>query len=79
MILMSLDKQTILVSGIILYAMRSCILLAGAWYQAKFSQEIIVRLSKKVFGNYDEITIRFANTLKAQKKLNFKISEYNRN
>ncbi len=48
--IMSLDKQTILVSGIILYAVRSCILLVGTWYQAKFSQEIIVRLSKKVFG-----------------------------
>ncbi len=50
--IMSLDKQTILVSGIILYAVRSCILLVGTWYQAKFSQEIIIRLSKKVFGNY---------------------------
>jgi len=50
--IMSLDKQTVLVSGIVLYAVRSFVLLVGTWYQAKFTQELIIRLSKKVFSDF---------------------------
>tara|TARA_B100000963_G_scaffold213021_1_gene185654 strand:- start:13026 stop:14009 length:984 start_codon:yes stop_codon:yes gene_type:complete len=38
------------------------------------NSKIVFTPKEKVFGNYDEITIRFANTLKAQEKLNFKIN-----
>ncbi|MBN4080081.1 ABC transporter ATP-binding protein [Beggiatoa alba] len=62
--IMSLDKQTILVSGIILYAVRSCVLLTGTWYQAKFSQEIIIRLSKIVFGNYVNSDVEYIESQK---------------
>jgi len=38
------------------------------------NSEIVFTPKENVFGNYDEITVRFANTLKAQNKLNFKIN-----
>jgi len=61
---MSLDKQTILVSGIVLYTVRSFVLLTGTWYQAKFSQELIIRLSKKVFGNYLNADVEYVENQK---------------
>ena len=62
--LMSLDKQTILVSAIILYAVRSFVLLAVTWYQAKFSQELIIKLSNKVFGNYVGSDVEYVESQK---------------
>jgi ATP-binding cassette, subfamily B, bacterial PglK len=62
--LVSLDKQTILVSGIILYAVRSFVLLTGTWYQAKFSQELIIRLSNKVFANYVDADVEYVESQK---------------
>ncbi len=38
------------------------------------NSEIVFTAKEKIFGNYDEITVRFANTLKAKNKLNFKIN-----
>ncbi len=38
------------------------------------SSSIIYTPKEKVFGNYDEINIRFANTSKAQEILDFKIN-----
>jgi len=62
--IMSLDKEAVLVSGIILYVVRSFVLLAGTWYQAKFSQELIIRLSKKVFGNYLNADVEYVENQK---------------
>ncbi len=36
--------------------------------------KIVFTPKERVFGNYDEITVRFANTSKAKNKLNFKIN-----
>jgi len=50
--LISLNQETILISAIILYILRAFFSIICSWYQAKFAQEAIVRLSEKVFNNY---------------------------
>jgi ATP-binding cassette, subfamily B, bacterial PglK len=62
--LILLDKQTILISGLILYVVRSFVLLTGTWYQAKFSQELIIRLSNKVFSNYLDSDVEYIESQK---------------
>ena len=57
--IMSLDKKTILISGIFLYLIRSIVMLLGVWYQATFSEELTLRLSNKVFGIYLDSYIGF--------------------
>lgn len=63
--IMSLDKKTILTSAIVLYVLRSIIVFFGTWYQAKFSEELVLKLSNKVFGIYlkaDVETVQRENT-----------------
>ena len=42
--------------------------------QTNSKSKIVFTPKERVFGNYDEITVRFANTSKAKNKLNFKIN-----
>ena len=62
--LISLNQETILISAIILYILRAFFSIVCSWYQAKFAQEAIVRLSEKVFNNYLKSSVDY---IEAQK------------
>ena len=44
----SLDKSIVLISAIFLYLIRALLSVLCTWYQAKFSQEAILKLSQKI-------------------------------
>ena len=60
----SLDKSTVLISAIVLYFFRALLAVICTWYQAKFSQNAILKLSQKIFNNYAESNVSY---IEAQK------------